>query len=169
MSDTLNANQTWNVHTTRIFDAPIAQVWQAWSDGVLVMRWWGPHNWTSPVCNMNFYEGGKTLVSMRAPQEMGGFDMFNTWTYTKIVPHERIEFTNNFSDANGTKLDPTTLGLPAEIPSDVPHVITLQSLPDNKTQLTVTEYGYTSPQVMEMSKSGLEECLDKMEMALDKF
>src|SRR5436190_18426052 len=98
MSDTPNQNQTWNVHTTRTFNAPLSQVWHAWSDAAHVQQWWGPHNWTSPVCNMDFRQGGKTLVSMRAPQEMGGFDMYNTWTYTKIVPNQRIEFTHNFSD-----------------------------------------------------------------------
>lgn len=55
-------------------------------------------SFTSPLAKMDFREGGVSLVCMRAPKEFGGFDMYNTWTYTKIVPHERIEFTLNFSD-----------------------------------------------------------------------
>lgn len=157
-----NNEQTHDLTVTRVFDAPINDVWHAWSDGAHVQQWWGPHGWTSPVCNMNFHEGGKTLVSMRAPAEMGGFDMYNTWTYTEIIPTERIEFTHNFSDANGNKLDPAAIGLPPDIPADVPHIITLRALTPTQTELTVTEKGYGSAETAAFSKSGLEECLDKM-------
>jgi hypothetical protein len=32
--------------------------------------------------------------------------------------------------------------------------------------MTVTEYGYTSDQALELSKSGLEQCLDKLAESL---
>jgi uncharacterized protein YndB with AHSA1/START domain len=94
--------------------------------------------------------------------------MYNTWTYTKIFPMERIEFTLNFADKEGNKLDPATLGLPTGVPQDVRHVITFKSVGGNKTEMTVTEYGYTSEQAHDLSKAGLEECLDKMAEAFAK-
>lgn len=151
---------------TRTFDAPVAEVWKHWSDSEKVMKWWGPKGFTSPLAKMNFREGGVSLVCMRAPQEFGGFDMYNTWTYKKIVPHERIEFTLNFSDKDGNKLDPAKIGLPPGIPMDVPHVITFKTLGDKKTEMTVTESGYTTDQAVETSKAGLSECLDKMAQSL---
>ncbi len=33
---------------------------------------------------------------------------------------------------------------------------------DNRTEMTVREYGYTSDQAHDISKAGLEQCLDKM-------
>jgi uncharacterized protein YndB with AHSA1/START domain len=99
---------------------------------------------------------------MRAPKEFGGMDMFNTWTYTKIVPMQRIEFILHFSDKDGNKLDPDKIGLPAGIPKEVPHLILFKSLGTNKTEITVTEFGYASEEAANMSKSGLEQCLDKM-------
>ena len=60
---------------TRTFDAPKARVWRAWSDAEEVMRWWGPEGFTSPMCRMDFREGGTTLVSMRSEQ---GWDLYNT-------------------------------------------------------------------------------------------
>lgn len=155
-----------NMTVTRTFDAPVASVWKHWSDSDKVMKWWGPKGFTSPLAKMDFREGGVSLVCMRAPQEFGGFDMYNTWTYKKIVPHERIEFTLNFSDKDGNKLDPSKMGLPPGIPLDVPHVITFKSLGDKKTEMTVTEYGYTTDQAVETSKAGLEQCLDKMAESL---
>ena len=151
---------------TRTFDAPVAEVWKHWSESEKVMKWWGPKGFTSPLAKMDFREGGVSLVCMRAPKEFGGGDMYNTWTYKKIVPHERIEFTLNFTDKDGNKLDPAQMGLPAGIPKEIPHVITFKSLGENKTEMTVTEYGYTTDQAVETSKAGLKECLDKMALSL---
>jgi uncharacterized protein YndB with AHSA1/START domain len=151
---------------TRTFDAPVADVWKHWSDSDKVMKWWGPTGFTSPLARMDFREGGVSLVCMRAPKEFGGFDMYNTWTYKKIVPHERIEFTLTFCDKDGHRLDPSKMGLPPGIPTDVPHVITFKSLGDKKTEMTVTESGYTTDQAVETSRAGLEQCLDKMATSL---
>ncbi len=37
---------------------------------------------------------------------------------------------------------------------------------NNKTEMTITEYGHTSDQMFDLSKAGLEQCLDKMAEAL---
>jgi uncharacterized protein YndB with AHSA1/START domain len=111
---------------------------------------------------MEFKEGGVSLVCMRAPQEYGGMDMYNTWSYQKIVPLNRIEYILNFTDKDGNKLDPAAIGLPAGIPKTIPHVVSFRDLGNNRTEVTVVEYGYTSPEVVELSRSGMAECLDKM-------
>jgi uncharacterized protein YndB with AHSA1/START domain len=163
---TQDTSPTRNLTVTRTFDAPLAEIWKHWSDSEKVMKWWGPKGFTSPLAKMDFREGGVSLVCMRAPKEFGGFDMYNTWTYKKIIPNERIEFTLNFSDKDGNKLDPAQLGLPPGIPKEVPHVITFKALGDKKTEMTVSEFGYTTDQAVQTSKSGLEECLDKMSESL---
>ena len=144
---------------TRVFDTPVDRVWKAWSDGNEVMRWWGPKVFTSPMAKMDFREGGSSLVCMRSPD---GHDMYNTWTYKKIVPNERIEFVLDWADKDGKRVDPATMGLPPNMPRDVRHVITFKQLAANKTEMTITEYGYTSQEHYDLSKAGLEECLDKM-------
>jgi uncharacterized protein YndB with AHSA1/START domain len=159
------ANDTTNkkdLTVTRIFNAPVASVWKAWNDPDQVMKWWGPDKFTSPSCKMNFREGGTTLVCMRAPREFGGQDMYNTWLYTKIVPMERIEHVLDWADKDGNRIDPSTMGLPADMPRDVRHLITFKDLGNGKTEMTVTEFGYTSEQHFKLSKQGLEQCLDKM-------
>ena len=147
---------------TRVFDASPEQVWKAWNTEELVRQWWGPKGFTCPVANMNVKEGARSFVCMRAPKEFGGMDMYNTWTYQKIVPMQRLEYTLNFTDKEGNILNPTAIGMPPGIPKDVPHVITFKDLGNNRTEVTVTEQGYTSAQVVELSRSGMEECLDKM-------
>jgi uncharacterized protein YndB with AHSA1/START domain len=157
---------TYDMVLTRVFNAPVEQVWRAWSDPALVKRWWGPKAFTAPVANMDFREGGTSLVCMRAPQEFGGQDMYNSWTYQKIVPLQRIEFVQRFTDQHGSPISPTDIGLPPVIPAEVPHVITFKPLGDGQTELTVTEYGYPVEQIVEVSRSGMAECLDKMADAL---
>ena len=155
-----------DVVVTRVFDAPVERVWKAWSDSEQVMRWWGPTGFTSPSAKMDFREGGTSLVCMRAPKEFGGQDMYNTWTYRKIVPTERIEFIQHFADKDGNKVDPAKMGIPPGVPHEVRHVITFKAVGDNRTEMTVTEYGYTSDQAHDLSKAGMEQCLDKMAESL---
>jgi len=156
------SNDTLNMVITRVFDASPEQIWKAWTSEELVKQWWGPKGFTCPIAKMEFREGGTSLVCMRAPKEFGGMDMYNTWSYQKIEPMKRIDYILNFSDKDGNKLDPAAIGMPAGIPKDVPHVIIFKDLGNNKTEVTVTEYGYTSSQVVELSRSGMAECLDKM-------
>jgi uncharacterized protein YndB with AHSA1/START domain len=122
----------------------------------------GPTGFTCPLANMEFREGGTSLVCMRAPKEYGGQEMYNAWTYQSIVPMEKIEFIQHFTDKDGNKLTPAELGLPPGIPESVRHVITFKDVGKGKTALTVTEYGYETEQVVELSRMGMEQCLDKM-------
>ena len=155
-----------DVVVTRVFDAPIELVWKAWSDPEYVMQWWGPEGFTCPLAEMDFREGGVSLVCMRAPKEFGGQDMYNTWTYKKIVPMQRIEYILNFTDKDGKAFDPAEMGLPPGIPKEVRNVNTFKDLGNGKTEMTVTEYSYTSDQAHDLSKAGLEQCLDKMAESL---
>ncbi|MBX3062497.1 MAG: SRPBCC domain-containing protein [Anaerolineae bacterium] len=151
---------------SRQFDAPVEQVWAAWSDPNLIKGWWGPTGFTCPLARIDFREGGTSLVCMRAPAEYGGMELYNTWTYTKIVPNQRIAFLQHFADKDGNRSDPAAHGLPADIPAEVPHLITFEVVIGGKTQLTITEYGYHSEQIVAMSKAGMEQCLDKMQASL---
>ena len=152
-----------DVVVTRSFDAPVEQVWRQWIDPEQVKRWWGPHGFTAPIARMNVREGESSLVCMRSPD---GHDLYNTWTYHQVVPFERLEFSMGFAHANGDPAEPADLGLPPDIPPRVRHVATFEPVGEIGTQLTVREFGYSSEQTRDMSKLGLEECLDKMAASL---
>jgi uncharacterized protein YndB with AHSA1/START domain len=118
---------------------------------------------------MDFREGGTSLVCMRAPQEfLGGQDLYNTWHYQEIAPMERIEYNLNFTDEDGKRIDPAKVGLPADLPQGVRNVVAFEALGEGRMEMTVTEYGYTSEEIMELSKAGLEQCLDKMEAIFNR-
>jgi hypothetical protein len=52
------------------------------------------------------------------------------------------------------------------MPHEVRNLVTFNVLGDNQTEITVTEYDWTAGQMMEMSRMGLEQCLDKLAASL---
>lgn len=154
-----------DVVVRRVLRAPVERAWAAWNEGQQVQKWWGPHGFTCPVATMDVREGGRSVVCMRSPE---GRDLYSVWEYGSVQAPSRVEYVFNLCDARGTKVDPTALGMPPEFPRDVRHVVTFTPAPGGTelTELTVTEYGYTSPKFYELSKSGLEQCVDKLEAAL---
>lgn len=149
---------TRDIVVTRVFDAPVERVQKAWADAEQVKRWWGPTDFTSPSAKIDFREGGRSLVCMRSPQ---GQDMWMTWDYKKIEPLQRFEFVQNLSDKDGNLADPVKMGLPPEFPRDVYTVVTFKAV-GGKTEMTITERTHTSEMMLDMSKMGLEQSMDKM-------
>jgi len=153
---------------TRVFDAPIELVWKAWTDPEYVTRWWGPTGFTSPTCKIDFREGGKYVFHMRAPKEFQGpQDLYTSGVYKKILPLKLIEFSQGLSDKDGNRIDPATMGMPAEFPKEIPMALAFKRVGD-KTELTVTEYGWEVGQMRDMSEAGMNECLDKLAQTLAK-
>jgi len=155
-------SDSFNMTLTHVFDAPLEKVWNAWAEEKSVRQWWGPTGFTCPFAKIVFREGGTSLVCMRAPQEYGGMDMYNTWNYKAIKPMESIEFIQGWADKDGNTIDPSTLGLPPGLPKEIPHHISFKKMAGNKTEMTVTEYGYPSAEIVELSRTGMNQVLDKM-------
>ena len=159
---------TKDLVVTRVFDAEPELVWSAWTNADHVKRWWGPMTFICPVAEMDVRVGGVSLLCMRAPKEFGGLDYYNTWTYTKVEPHNRLEFVAHFTDKDRTRIEPASIGLPSDLPFEVRQVVTLKPIGKGRTELTVTEFGYTTDQTAELSKMGLNQCLDKMALSFAK-
>ena len=149
------------IEVTRTFNAPVEMVWTLWTDPELVKRWWGPKHYVSPVAKINFRIGGKSLVSMQAPKEMGGQEFYSIWEYVKIIPLKTIEFVQSLSDDTGSKIDPTDVGMPADFPRDIKTVVIFNALGKNKTEMTVTEYAEFGT-ISNFAQIGLEQSMDKM-------
>ena len=77
-----------------------------------------------------------------------------------------LDYTS--SDENGTPLQPWLVGIPPGVPASVRHIITFRRTGSNLTEMTVTEYGYTLEEARNLSKMGMEQCIDKMMAAVAK-
>ncbi len=83
----------------REFDAPLQQVWRAWSTPELLDKWWGPRPWKAETKSMDFSNGGRWHYSMNGPE---GEKHWAYADYIKIVPEKSIYARDAFSDENGT-------------------------------------------------------------------
>jgi uncharacterized protein YndB with AHSA1/START domain len=144
---------------TRLIDASVEKVWQAWTDPELVKQWWGPDGFTCPLARIDFRQGGTSLVCMSSPH-FG--DQYSTWRYKEIVPLRRIDYIHNLADKDGNKIDPTSVGMPPDFPQDLLNSVTFKALDEGKTEITATEYGWIEGRMLELSQMGLKQCLDKM-------
>jgi uncharacterized protein YndB with AHSA1/START domain len=151
---------------TEVFDARLEHLWRACSVSAYVKQWWGPIGFTCPVAKMNFREGGTSLVCMRVLEDLGGGELYTTGTYERIVPMESIDFIQSFSDKHGNILEPAALGLPQDIPKSMRHLITFKGLEGEKTEMTVTVYGYTTTLMIQASRMRLEQCHYKLAASL---
>ncbi|MGB3335664.1 MAG: SRPBCC domain-containing protein [Devosia sp.] len=163
MAATMGGAMALDLTVTRIIEAPAERVWAALTDADSIRQWWGPAGFTAPKVVADVTVGGSTLVCMTAP----GFPlMCNSWTYTEIVANERLAFDQGWADESGKAIDPAGLGLPADIPAIVPHILAVKALPDGSTELSWSEFGYGSAETVAMSKMGLESVLDKLVASL---
>jgi uncharacterized protein YndB with AHSA1/START domain len=106
----------------RIVDAPPALVFRCWTEPVHMARWWAPHGFTNPVCELDVRIGAAWRIVMRAPD---GTEYPCQGVYQEIVPAERLVFTNIATDATGK---PVLEGLTT---------VTFSNL-DGKTKMTVS-------------------------------
>ena len=83
--------QRKEVTITRLFDAPRALVFKAWTDPKQLAQWWGPHGFTTPVCEVDVRPGGALLIHMRGPD---GVVYPNKGVFHEIVEPDRLVFTS---------------------------------------------------------------------------
>ncbi len=151
----------------RILDAPVELVWKSWTVPELVMKWWGPKYYTSPSCKIDLREGGQYIFCMRAPKSQGGQDSYVSGIYKKIVPMERLEFTQGLSDKNGNRIDPASVGMPPDFPKEFLTTIMFKKIKHDMTELIITEYGWTPGHMYVYSLAGMQQCIDKLAERLE--
>ena len=75
---------------SRVFDAPLSLVWEAWSKAEYVQRWFTPAPLTTPRCEVDLRTGGIFYLVMKMPD---GVELPMDARFVEVVPKERIVFT----------------------------------------------------------------------------
>ncbi|MNQ24172.1 hypothetical protein D3C85_373600 [compost metagenome] len=89
-------NSTVNVK--REFNAPLADVWSAWTQAEILDQWWAPSPWKARTKSMDFKEGGRRLYAMVGPQ---GEEHWAIADFTSITPKSNFKYLDAFSDSEG--------------------------------------------------------------------
>jgi len=82
----------------REFDAPVDQVWAAWTQSDILDQWWAPRPYKARTKTMNFREEGFWIYSMVGPD---GTVMWCRTDYKTIDPGKSFTATDAFCDEAG--------------------------------------------------------------------
>jgi uncharacterized protein YndB with AHSA1/START domain len=83
---------------SRVFHAPRASVFKAWSTAEHIKRWFSPQTYSTPDARVELRAGGAFDVCMRSP---GGEEHWTRATFTEVVPDERLVFEGHATDPSG--------------------------------------------------------------------
>ncbi len=89
----MSDQESRTVTITRTFNAPIALVWEAWTQPEHIAQWWSPKGMVTKVELHEFRVGGKWKYTMPMPD---GNEFCAEGTYTDIVKFEKISSIADF-------------------------------------------------------------------------
>lgn len=100
---------------------PKELVFKAWKDVKMLAKWWGPNDFTCPICEIDATPGGKIYIDMKGPDgnvyPMDG-------EFHEIIAPEKVVFTSAALDENNQRL------------FEVKNIVTLTE-ENGKTKLTL--------------------------------
>lgn len=86
----------------RIFDAPRALVWKAWTDPAHVGAWWGPNGFTTTTRSMDVRPGGAWQFVMRGPD---GQEYDNLVIYREVQEPELLAYWHGEKEGDPNAFD----------------------------------------------------------------
>lgn len=88
-------NNSNEIKITRIYDAPVKAVWEAWTDSEQVAKWWGPRGFTITTHSKDLRVGGHWSYTMHGPD---GVDYQNKTLYHEVEKHSRLVYDHGGND-----------------------------------------------------------------------
>ena len=84
----------FSTHTTltlrRVFNAPIARVFEAWTKAEVLASWFGPAGFMVTAANIDLRRGGAYHIALRSPE---GMAIKHFGEYIEVTPPEKLVFT----------------------------------------------------------------------------
>ena len=133
----------------RTFDAPVAQVFDAWTSEEVLRRWLhGMPGWETPTAEVDLRVGGTIRIVMRDPAD--GTEAGATGEYRVVDPPRRLVFTWVWDDQ-----------------PDRPQLIELElSERDGRTTVSMTNSAIPTDGRLESQEGGWQVCYDNLERLL---
>jgi uncharacterized protein YndB with AHSA1/START domain len=88
-------NKSNQIRITRIYDAPVKAVWDAWTDPEQVAKWWGPRGFTLTTHSKDLRPGGSWSYTMHGPD---GVDYPNNTRYFEVEKYSKLVYDHGGSD-----------------------------------------------------------------------
>jgi uncharacterized protein YndB with AHSA1/START domain len=84
----------------REFDAPVHDVWKAWTEKDLLDQWWAPKPYKAKTKSLDFREGGHWMYEMVGPD---GDESWVWVNFFKIVPNKSFTAEDFFCNEKGER------------------------------------------------------------------
>ncbi len=148
-----------SILVAREFNAPLADVWRAYTEPELLDQWWGPAPWRAETKRMDFSPGGYWLYAMVGPESQRHWARMS---YIAISRHRSFTVADAFCDEDGT----VNLELPVS-QGQMTFAATASGTrvefnlvyPTDEALRTIVEMGFAE---------GITACLDQLEALLKK-
>jgi len=88
-------NSPNEIRLTRVYDAPVKAVWDAWTDPKQVAQWWGPRGFSITTHKKDLRPGGVWDYTMHGPD---GVDYPNTTRYFEVEKYSKLVYDHGGSD-----------------------------------------------------------------------
>jgi uncharacterized protein YndB with AHSA1/START domain len=98
MTTTRESNE---ITIIRLYDAPLALVWDAWTKEEHVGQWWGPRGFTITTKSKDLRAGGTWEYTMHGPD---GKDWPNFTRYHEVVPRQRLVYDHGATSADAAPM-----------------------------------------------------------------
>lgn len=86
---------------SRVFAAPRARLWDAWTNPEALARWFGPKGSASTFMAFDLRPGGVWRGRMDTPD---GGTMYSKFVFREIEPMSRLVWVHGFADAEGNRI-----------------------------------------------------------------
>ena len=83
------------IHLTRLYDAPVEAVWDAWTDPAQAAQWWGPRGFSITTHSKDLRVGGTWRYTMHGPD---GTDYPNVTRYLEVEEGRRLVYDHGGTD-----------------------------------------------------------------------
>lgn len=136
-----------SLHIRRVYQAPVAAVWAAWTDPEQMKQWMGPTDaFGESEVTMDVRVGGRYRIVMHSPDgethRVGG-------VYREVVPNQRLVYTWAW-----------------ESTPERESLVTLEFKPSGEaTELVLAHQRFADTQARDKHREGWIGCLDR----LDRF
>ena len=88
-------NKSSEIRISRVYDAPVQTVWEAWTDPEQVAEGWGPRGFTLTTHTRDLRPGGHWHYTMHGPD---GPDYANKTKYLEVEKHARLVYDHGGND-----------------------------------------------------------------------
>lgn len=90
-------NRSNEITLTRVYDASVTTVWEAWTDPAQAAKWWGPRGFTLTTHSKDLRAGGHWHYTMHGPD---GTNYPNKTVYLEVDEYKRLVYDHGANDDN---------------------------------------------------------------------